>query len=340
MLNLRKYSSILEVNPADAYNLDRVLGECPDDERHRLLKVKADHLRDNGYEADEAAEMLRAWLTRLEKYNGEISDTIKRSWAEIDQLVIVSKPSTRKGNPTDHREVVRLFRRYRGFADLLEYVGYINSPEIKDTTTDQWLTQLYQPSDLLCIARNMYEWRVTSLGEILPHFPKVDDSPTIQKLKLLHRTNQYCLLTPAVYRDREIEYDGRVWGRCERNVLRRKYWCIEFDIAAGQGNWKSVLPHRDYDGFDLQAGVIRHLFELGFPIVSIVHSGRKSLHVWCSGAGMTDEEIEAKILLTSAFGADVKAALNNSQFMRLPNPLHCNRPQYCYYFNPKFINHD
>ena len=156
----------------------------------------------------------------------------------------------------------------------------------------------------------------------------------------MHRTNQYCLLTPAVYGAREIEYDGRVWGRCDRNVLRRKYWCIEFDISENQGNWRSVLPHRDYDGFDLQSGVIFHLLESGFPIVSIVHSGRKSLHVWCSGEGLAHEEIESLILFTSVYGADVKAALCLSQFMRLPNPNHYNRPQYCYYLDPKFINHE
>jgi hypothetical protein len=82
MLNLHKFSAILEVNPDDAYDVNRVLGECPDDERHRLLKIKADFLRDNNYSPEEALEMLRAWLTRDEKYNGEIFDTIRRSWAD------------------------------------------------------------------------------------------------------------------------------------------------------------------------------------------------------------------------------------------------------------------
>ena len=58
MLNLRRFSS-LEVDPADAENLDLILGECPDDDRHRLLKAKADRLRDNLYEPEEAVTMLR-----------------------------------------------------------------------------------------------------------------------------------------------------------------------------------------------------------------------------------------------------------------------------------------
>jgi len=333
MLNLRKFSAILEVNPADAYDIDRALGECPDDERHRLLKIKADFLRDNHYDAEEALVMLRTWLTRTEKYNGEIADTIKRSWAEIDQLVIVGGRSQKKGQPLSTRELVRLFRQYAGWAHLLHYLGFDNNPEVKEITTDHWLSQLYLPDDLLCIGRSKYDQRVIALGEILHHFPQPGDSPAVQKLNILHRTNQYCFLTPAVYGAREIEYDGRLWGRCEKNVLWRKYWCIEFDIAEGQGNWKGVLPHRDYDGFDLQAGIILHLFELDFPIVSIVHSGRKSLHVWCSGEGLTHEEIEAKILSTSIYGADVQAALKLSQFMRLPNPAHPHRPQFCYYLN-------
>jgi len=340
MLNLRKFTSVLTVNPEDAYNIDRVLGECPDDGRHFALKPKADFLRDNGYDPEEAVEMLRAWLTRTEKYPGEVSDTVQHSWAELDELVIVSKSKTRQGKPTDHRNVMKLFRQYGGWDKLLDYVGFERNEDIVGITTDRWLSQLYSPDDLLCIGRNMYEWHIVALGEILPRFPQPGDLPAVAKLNLLHRTNQYCLLTPAVYGAKEIEYDGRTWGRCERNVLRRKYWTIEFDIAEGQGNWKSVLPHRDYDGFDLQSGVILHLFELGFPIVSIVHSGRKSLHVWCSGEGLSDEEIETLILSTSAFGADVKAALNNSQFMRLPNPVHPTRQQHCYYLNTDFVNHE
>jgi hypothetical protein len=339
VLNLRKYCSVLEVNPEDAYNLNLTLGACPDDERHRQLKAKADWLRDNGYEPSEAAEMLRGWLTRTEKYNGEISDTIKRSWAEIDQLVIVGKPP-RKDKPTDYRGVVELFRRYGGWDALLDYIRYEDNFEIREITTDRWLSRLYLPTDLICIARSMYEHKVIALKNILLHFSKPGDSPTVQKLNEMFRTHLYCLMTPAIYRAEEIEYEGRWWGRCDRNILRRKYWCIEFDIAENQGNWNSVLPHRDYDGFDLQSAIILHLFELGYPIVSIVHSGRKSLHVWCSGAGLTNEEIETLILHTSPFGADTKAALTLSQFMRCPNPVHPSRPQHCFFLNRDLINHE
>jgi hypothetical protein len=333
MLNLRKFSAILEVNPADAYNLDLVLGRCPDDDRHRILKPKADRLRDNLYEPEEAVEMLRTWLTRPEKYPGEIADTVRRSWEEIDQEVIVSK-SRKAGNPLDTRQVLDLRRRYGGFEELV-----LLQEGTHVTTTQQWLAQLYQPEELLCIGWTMYDTKIAPLREILCRFPAARDSTTMQKMRRLYRTNQYCLLTPAVYREREIVQNGVYFQRCDANIAERKYWVVEFDIAEGQPAWKAILPNRDFDGFDLQAAIIFHLLALGFPIVSIVHSGRKSLHVWCSGRGMTNEEIEAKILSTALYGADVRAGLTISQFFRLPNPTHPSRPQRLLYFDSDFINH-
>jgi hypothetical protein len=333
VLNLRKFSP-LEVNPADAYNLDLVLGVCPDDDRHRLLKAKADRLRDNLYEPEEAEAMLREWLTRPENSPNEIADTVRRSWEEIDQEVIVSR-SRKAGSPLDTRLVLDLRRRYGGFEELalLQESSHL-------TTTQEWLRLLYQPEDLLCIGWTMYDTKIAPLDEILRRFPAKGDCAAVQKLRWLFRTNQYCLLTPAVYRELEILQNGVYFRRCDANVLERKYWVIEFDIAEGQPAWKGVLPNRDFDGFDLQAGVIFHLLENeDFPIAAIVHSGKKSLHVWCSGHGMTNEEIEAKILSTAVYGADVKAGLTISQFFRLPNPNHPSRPQRLLYLDRDFINH-
>jgi hypothetical protein len=335
VLNLRKFTSVLEVNPADAQNLDLVLGACPDDDRHRALKAKADFLRDNLYEPEEAEEMLRAWLSRAEKSPNEIADTVRKSWNEIDEEVIVGK-SRKPGNPLDTRLVLDLFRRHGGYDALAERLGYF---EVRDTSTDEWLRLLYQPTDLLCLGLTMYDTKIAPLSEILPRFRTDRDSVAVRNLKGLYRTDQYCLLTPAVYREREIERAGKSYGRCDENILERRYWVVEFDIAEGQPAWKGILPNRDFDGFDLQGAIILHLMAQGFPIVSIVHSGRKSLHAWCSGHGMTNEEIEARILSTAVYGADVKAGLAISQFFRLPNPIHPTRPQRLLYLNSDFINH-
>ena len=338
-LNFRRVCSVLEVDPADAENVDLTLGRCPDDNRHRMLKGRADYLRDNLYEPNEAVEMLRAWLTRSERYSGEIYDTVRRSWDEIDHPIILSK-GKKQANPLNTKQVVDLFRSYGGYCDLLEQTGYVNNPEIEDTTTQEWLRWLYLPSDLLCVGVTAYDTKVAPLKEILPRFAQAGDSANVLELKKLYRTNQYSLMTPAVYREREIlSEDGRYQGRCNANILERKYWVLEFDIAEGQGDWKGVLPHRDYDGFDLQAGIILYLLEQEFPIVSIVHSGKKSLHVWCSGRGMSHEEIEAKVLSTAVYGSDWKAGQIDSQFFRLPNPVHPSRPQSLLYLNQDFIHH-
>ena len=335
MLNLRKFTSVLEVNPADAQNVDLVLGACPDDDRHRALKAKADFLRDNLYEPEEAEEMLRGWLTRAEKSSNEIADTVRKSWEEIDEEIIVSKSRKAKaGNSLDRQHVLDLRRRYGGFEELV-----LLQESLHVATTQQWLAQLYQPEDLLCIGWTMYDTKVAPLSEILPRFRTDRDSAAVRNLKELYRTEQYCLLTPAVYREREIERAGKRYGRCDENILERKYWVVEFDIAEGQPAWKGILPSRHFTGFDLQAAIILHLMALGFPIVSIVHSGRKSLHAWCNGHGMTNEEIEARILSTAVYGADVKAGLAISQFFRLPNPRHPARPQRLLYLNSDFINH-
>jgi hypothetical protein len=352
MINLRKFSTTLEVNPADAYDVDLVLGPCPDDDRHRALKPKADLLRNNGYEPDEAAEMLRAWLTRPEKYSGEVSDTVERSWAEWQELVIVGGKSGPKNIKPDCQKVVELFREYGGWKSLQLYLilldykntGKIRYPsKIEDMTTREWLSRMYQPSDLLCLGWHMEETTVLPLDTILYRYQYSNQGTNEERAvrRFNYRLRYYCLMTPATYQMELMHYKDRNWGRCDLNILRRKYWCIEMDISEKQkkGHWKGVLPRRDYDGFDLQAGVIRQLFELGFPIVSIVHSGNKSLHVWCSGAGLSNEDIEMLITSVIHLGAD-PASRGLSQFMRVPNPDHPLRPQYCYYFDPKFVNND
>jgi len=146
-----------------------------------------------------------------------------------------------------------------------------------------------------------------------------------------------CLITPATFGTREVtNSNGKVQGRCDANVLNRKYFVLEADIAEGEPGWLGLLPNSKYNGFDLQAGIIRHLFDLSYPIVSIVHSGNNSLHIWCSGKGLSDADINAKILPTSAFGVDTHGT-TISQFMRLPNSPHPTRPQKLLYFNSDFI---
>ena len=101
--------------------------------------------------------------------------------------------------------------------------------------------------------------------------------------------------------------------------------------------WHPILEKAGCAGWDLQAGIILHLFELDYPITSIVHSGGKSLHVWCSARGLTEDQILQMIDYAARIGADHNGK-KISQFMRLPNPDHASRKQHLIYHNPAFIN--
>jgi hypothetical protein len=54
-------------------------------------------------------------------------------------------------------------------------------------------------------------------------------------------------------------------------------------------------------------------------------AANKSLHVWCSTRGLSEEQINQKIVYTNALGVDTHG-MTLSQFMRLPNPTHPSRP--------------
>jgi hypothetical protein len=129
--------------------------------------------------------------------------------------------------------------------------------------------------------------------------------------------------------------------------LNRRYFVLEIDIRAQEEDrygqlvdtaWAPTLRYAGCTGFDLQAGVIRYLLDKQYPVVSIVHSGNKSLHVWCSGRGLSDVDLKGLIIPTSKYGVDVKAGKCKSQFMRLPNPTHSKRPQHLLYFNSRYVN--
>src|SRR5260221_7245906 len=111
----------LTVNPLDAFNPDLVLGECPPDGRHRMLKPCADFLRDEGYEAEEAVEMLKAWLSRSPRA-GEVEDTIRRSFGAAGDDYRYQKPPS-KAQPLNQQRVIGLFHKYGGFCPTPRLLG-------------------------------------------------------------------------------------------------------------------------------------------------------------------------------------------------------------------------
>src|SRR5260221_8630625 len=134
----------LTVNPLDAFNPNLVLGECPPDGRHRMLKRCADFLRDNLYDPEEAVDMLKAWLTRSPR-SSEVEDTVKRSFLEADEDYRYQKPPS-KAQALNQSRVIGLFHKYGGYAPLLRFLG-----EAPKKSTPEWFKQLYQTDDLRCI---------------------------------------------------------------------------------------------------------------------------------------------------------------------------------------------
>jgi hypothetical protein len=226
----------------------------------------------------------------------------------------------------DYDRVVELNRRHGGYDALLMFCG--TSPELMATKTLVWLYDLYRPEDVLCIGPAK---EYTIVAPLESWGCLIDEN-------YFGLGQEVCFLTPNSFKpDAE--------RRCNDGIIKRRYFVMECDIIGFKKKgeslietpWHPILEKANCNGWDLQAGIILHLLELGYPIVSIVHSGNKSLHVWCSARGLTEERILKMIAYAASLGAD-DAGKTVSQFMRLPNPDHASRQQHLIYHNPAFIN--
>jgi len=178
----------------------------------------------------------------------------------------------------DYPRVIALYRKHGDYNRLLRYCG--TTPELLATRTLDWLYDSYRPEDILGPGAATQDTIVAPLehwGQLL-------------KENYLELRSKLCFLTPNPYRPDAT-------GRCDAGILERRYFVLEGDIIDTKTKkngsvvptpWQPVLQEAGCSGWDLQAGIIFHLFELGYPIVSIVHSGDKSLHVWCSARGRAD----------------------------------------------------
>jgi hypothetical protein len=232
-----------------------------------------------------------------------------------------------KAPAVDYSRVVELYRKHGGNDALLKFCG--TTPDLKDTRTLVWLCDLYGAKDNLCLGVAPESVIVAPL----------ELWGCLIKDNFMGLCQEYCFLTPNPFKpDAE--------RRCDAAILERRYFVLEGDIIGTKTKkdgsvvptpWQPVLQEAGCSGWDLQAGIIFHLFELGYPIVSIVHSGGKSLHVWCSARGLTEDQIREMIAYAAGIGADDNGK-KVSQFMRLPNPEHGSRKQHLIYHNPNFIN--
>jgi hypothetical protein len=231
-----------------------------------------------------------------------------------------------KAPSIDYGHVVELYHKHGGYDALLKFCG--TTLKLKATKTLDWLYDLYRPEDILGVGWIKEETTIGSL-EFWGQCFEENSSEMCWR---------YCFLTPNPYRS-DAEKRGNA------GILERRYFVIECDIVGTRKKdetvvltpWRPILEKTGCTGWDLQAGIIFHLFELDYPIVSIVHSGNKSLHVWCSARGLTEDQILQMIGYAASLGAD-DAGKTVSQFMRLPNPDHATRKQHLIYHNPAFIN--
>jgi hypothetical protein len=232
-----------------------------------------------------------------------------------------------KAPSVDYGRVVELYRKHGGYDEFLTFCG--TTPELMATETLAWRYDLYRSEDIVGLGWVKEE---TTIGSL-------EDWAQLLEENFLEMRCRYCFLTPNPYRP-----DAN--GRCNAGILERRYFVIECDIVGTKSSkdgsvvftpWHPILEEAGCSGWDLQAGIILHLFELGYPIVSIVHSGGKSLHVWCSAYGLTEDQILRMIAYAAGLGAD-DAGKTVSQFMRLPNPDHGSRKQHLIYHNPVYIN--
>ena len=120
-----------------------------------------------------------------------------------------------------------------------------------------------------------------------------------------------------------VTQDGEPSEHTLSNTGPRRFAVVEFDTGT----------------LDEHAALLWHLrFDLGLPLVMVVHSGSKSLHGWFYVAGLPEAKVEAFYRHCVTLGAD-RAAFTRSQFVRMPDGLRDNGiRQGVYYFDPEIID--
>jgi hypothetical protein len=228
----------------------------------------------------------------------------------------------------NYEEVVGLYRKYGGYDELLKFLG--TTEAIKNTPTGDWLQDMFYPDDLLCLGSDIPDTTIRPCSTWVG----------MLKMKFLGFNRRFGWLSQNPYRPDAT-------GRCDDGILERRYYVLESDITFKNKHgmptlWVPYLEAEKATGFDFQAGIIRYLFENKYPIVSIVHSGGRSLHVWCRGyskkhfsEATSEKWIQDTFARMAVLGCDTLGN-TKSKFMRMPNPLNLNRKQPLLYYNPAF----
>jgi hypothetical protein len=300
-------------------DLTELLGECPPEgHRHAHIPVKARMLARAHYDDDETVDLLMEYFDYDESRRPEVERDVAKVFSDLDSGYVENFSGSKQPPVViDFDRVEQLYRTYGGLYELGDYLNNACGmpDDIMQLSTKDYLCHLYQPDDLLCLSSSPY-------------------GTYVAKRDYWFQFHDLCFLVPnpfCWYRPRSREKD---------NIERRRFYNLEFDITELNEKdeptvWAPLIQRlrlSDYTrhtGKNLQAAVILYLFDQGYPIRSITDSGNKSLHVLCSNSDLSFERLFTPTL---SIGVDPHGRCE-SQFMRVVNPTHPERPQRCIYLS-------
>ena len=204
---------------------------------------------------------------------------------EIERAVIRATGEACQVSPrwpvTDLRRVAKITKNAEGGLKALKASSDKASMPL---TTGAIIDQLYQPTDLLCLAKCL------------------SGAVTDKREAFRGKEHEFQFIVPnAMSAKSGLTTDGRISSRCLANVGPVTYQVVEFD----QGT------------LDEQARVHLHLAQM-VKLRLVVFSGSKSLHGWYDVRAMSGEMVNQFRCYVAALGAD-KATFTPCQLVRMPN---------------------
>jgi hypothetical protein len=190
-----------------------------------------------------------------------------------------------------------------GLADLWEASPL--RPDWEESQTEELIDALFPGNPLLCCGK---------------HINRGFGTGTREEWRGQLAVQQFIVPSPMTAEE-GLKKDGGPSLRCLANTGPRRYLVIE----------------SDHGTIDTHAVVLWHLARLA-PLVTVVHSGGKSLHGWFACQG-SSEALQLRFMRYAVMlGAD-PATWTRCQFVRMPDGLR-RRPrafgvrQSVFYFNP------
>jgi hypothetical protein len=168
--------------------------------------------------------------------------------------------------------------------------------------TEDLVDALFPGNPLLCVGQSSYKFWTASREPFRGRLDKLQFIVSSPMTALTGRTKE-----------------GRESGHTLENTGPRRFLVIEFDSGS----------------LDQQAALLYYLARRG-PLVTVLHSGGKSLHGWFYCRSVPDNLLRRFMNCAHRLGADKATWLNRSQFVRMPDGIRSNgNRQSVYYFNPE-----